>query len=376
MKRTLVFGLVLLLVSTAIFAEDAKVMPARVGRFYLAPTFGFANGGFDSDGKYESFDSGEGSMKMFNLGFALEYGIINWITGAIQWAPGINIWSDVDTSLGTDSTVNANGLADLFVGAKMQILGNQGPVENETIRFAIAPGVKIPLPGPDFEEQFDNRAKNEPVTAANIDKHSLGLGVRAYFDYLINDKFFINLYGEFVGYPVKQDIRKSGIESYMAELIAKGGLAAAAPPLAGDIMNSTIIKDGEVNYGYDLTFEMEPVFSTSIGQGTVLTAGLPLNFKLSPAKKYDLTITDEFATLANGIMPGMADTVKDNILNGLNGDGSPNYIFSLKPGVSVFFMGWTLPMEFKVQYSAPIFGQNIGNALHTITFQARLYFKF
>jgi hypothetical protein len=43
-------------------------MPKRVGRFYFAPSFSFAPGEFDTDGKYQSFD---GTVKVLNLGFAL-----------------------------------------------------------------------------------------------------------------------------------------------------------------------------------------------------------------------------------------------------------------------------------------------------------------
>jgi len=359
MKRKFVFVLAILILCTAVFADDAKVMPARVGRVYLAPTFGFANGAFDSDAKYNAFGEGEGKMKMFNLGFALEYGIIKWITGAIQWAPGVNVWSDVDMSLGTNSTVNANGLADLFIGAKMQILGEQGPVENESIRFAVAPGVKVPLPGPDYEEQFKNIAKSDPVTAANIDKHVIGIGARVYFDYVINNNFFINLHSEFIGYPVKGDLDKAGLDGYGADLTLKGWNENPASAVMGKI------KSDGVDYGYDLTFELEPVFSASIGEKTVLTAGLPFNYKYTPGTKYGVSYPSGVQAALLGANP-MSQFIADS---------DPTHLFSLKPGVSVFFMGWALPMEFKLQYAAPIAGENIGRALHSITFQARVYFK-
>ncbi|MDR2144235.1 MAG: hypothetical protein LBP29_07690, partial [Treponema sp.] len=90
MKKIIALGLVCFLCGTAfVSGDDAKVMPGRVGRIYFAPSFGFANGAYDEDGKYETYDSGEGAMKLFNLGFALEYGVINWVTAAVQWAPGV-----------------------------------------------------------------------------------------------------------------------------------------------------------------------------------------------------------------------------------------------------------------------------------------------
>lgn len=396
MKRFFAIALVLLLCGVMfVGADDAKVMPAGIGRFYVAPTFGFANNYFNEDGESKSYASGAGSMQLFNLGFALEYGIIDWITAALQWAPGWNAWSDVDTvALGPDNDINANGVADLFLGAKLQFIGNQGLVENDMVRLALAPGVKIPLPGPDFEEQWNNvsdPANKDPVTPANIDKHVLGAGARLYFDYVINEKFFINLYSEFIGYPVKGDIFKSGINAYAAEGIAKGGLIGqidlaalggliAAPQqaaLTSLVQGTKIIDGGTVDYGYDLTFELEPAFSTSIAEATVFSAGLPFNFKLSPAKKHSIDIASDFDTVVTAfaaLQPGLDDIVKKQIEDGLNGKGDPSYVFSLKPNVSIFFMGWALPTEFKVSYSAPLAGKN-GDALHTITMQIKLYFK-
>ena len=393
MKRFFAIALVLLLCGVMyVGADDAKVMPARIGRFYVAPTFGFVNNHFNEDGESKSLGEGEGGMQLFNLGFALEYGIIDWLTAALQWAPGVNVWSDVDKDLKVStSNVNANGVADLFVGAKMQFIGNQGLVQNDMFRLALAPGVKIPLPGPDYEEQNKNMLKNDPITGGNVDNHVFGAGARFYFDYVINDKFFVNLYSEFIGYPVKGDLKKSGIDPYAVDYGAKltlmntleGMMAGTSALIPADLV---IIDGGTVNYGYDLTFELEPVFSTSIAEATVFTAGLPFNFKLNPAKKYDYDLTKKFNDTADTIgamaagagMPGVSDMIKNLVTDGieenLNKTDDPSYIFTLKPNVSVFFMGWALPTEFKVSYSAPLAGKN-KDALHSITMQVKLYFK-
>ena len=347
-------------------AEDAKVMPLRVGRIYLAPTLGFANGKFDSDGRYDSYSSGEGSKKLFNLGLVAEYGITDWISGAIQWAPGWNVWSDVDKNLGSKSDVNINGVADLFVGAKVQIIGEKAPVKTDMFRLSLAPGLKIPMPGSGFEEQAKNIGKNDPVTAANIDKHVLGTGVRFFFDYIINDNFFINLYSEFLLYPVKGDLKKSGLEGY-------GVAAAVFPASVPGFGGKKIVASGTVNYGYDLTFELEPVFSMPMAEGTTFAAGLPFNFKLTPGKDYDITYTNDFKTLANA-MPPVAKQIKQNVEGNLTGE-DPTYFFSIKPNVSMFFRGWTLPTELKLLYSVPVAGKNNVDAMHSLTFQVRLYFK-
>jgi hypothetical protein len=224
--------------------------------------------------------------------------------------------------------------------------------------------------------------KSDVVTAANVDNHVLGIGGRVYFDTVINEKFSINLYGEFMGYPVKQDLFKSGIQGPSARYLAKSKIVeknAMLSPILGDMV---IVESGTVNYGYDLTFEAEPSFSTSLREGITFTAGLPFNFNIKPGAKYDITLTDDFKnwTASRFVLdlipnnPELETLEKDTkrlLEEGLNGDTS--FVFSLKPGVSFFFTGWALPTEFKISYSLPVAGVN-ATGLHSLTFQTRLYF--
>ncbi|WP_010255977.1 hypothetical protein [Treponema primitia] len=345
MKKVLSLVLfVLLLGSISLFADDAKVMPARLGRFYIAPTYVFGPGYYDDDGDYESFDDGQGALKSaFNLGFALEYGIIDWITGAIQWAPGVTIASDVDSAQlsAGGSDVNANGVADLFVGGKIQIIGENAPVKSSQLRFAVGPGVKIPLPGVDFKEQAKNAAKGDDVTASNGDYHVLGAGARLYFDYLINKNFFIDLYSELLFYPIEQKLEDSSIGGYMAK---QPGV------------------DVKMGHGYDLTFELEPTFTTTLSPSKpiIFGAGLPINYKFTPEKSFSISGA------------GLAESaIKTGLEDGL---GSSTQILTLKPNVSFFFVSWPLPTEFKLSYSAPIWGESI-MAKHSITLQVKAYFR-
>jgi hypothetical protein len=332
-------------------AEDAKVMPGRVGRVYVAPTYAFANGAYNDDGEYKAYDDVSGqALKVINLGFAVEYGVMDWITAALQWAPGWNVWSEAKAPpISPTKKLNANGVYDLFAGAKLQIIGETAPVQSSLLRLAFAPGVKIPLPGPDFKEQAKNMNNGDDTTAANADKHVLGVGTRAYFDYVINENFFINLYGEFIWFPLKGELEKSSL-----------GLNVNTINLGGGGLK--IESDG-VDYGYDLTFELEPVFSLPLGGGggggISVTAGRPVNYKMSPGVKYNLTIPSALATAA--AYAGIAE-------------GESGYVLSLKPNVSFFFTGLALPTEVKVQYSLPLLGKN-ERAAHSITLQAKLYFR-
>ena len=381
MKKFLLLGLALVLLGSALFADDAKVMPARLGRFYLAPSFITASKAFDDEGSREDTDA----MKMFNLGMAAEYGILSWMTGAIQWAPGINAWSTIDTDVpyigGTglvisDSDVRLLDKGDIFLGAKMQILGGDGLVKNDNLRLAFAPGLKIPLPGPDFEKQVENAVSGDKVTPATMDNHVLAAGLRSYFDFVINDKFFINLYNEALFNVTKKDLKKVGYMEYMLATAidqANAGMTAMAQPALFDY--------DKVKYGYELTFELEPVFSTPAGKGILFTAGLPVRYVTKSGKKYDFTYDETYVNTVMGMLGGMGMTDEAAgvgtalyMIKGLEDSEAQSHLLTLTPNAAVFFYGWPLPMEFKLSYTAPLWGQNAG-ANHVIGFQIRVYFK-
>ncbi|HTX71829.1 MAG TPA: hypothetical protein VMC79_03300, partial [Rectinemataceae bacterium] len=131
MKKVLLIALVAALV-IPVFADDALVMPAQVFRTYITGAYATVNNAYDNDGK--TVDISSNAVTVFNMGAALEVGINDWITGAVQWAPGYNVYSKID---GKDKA-NLADSADLFVGAKLQIVGPKVPVQNETFRFAVA----------------------------------------------------------------------------------------------------------------------------------------------------------------------------------------------------------------------------------------------
>jgi hypothetical protein len=359
-KITVLLVLCFLCGTVFLFADDASVLPARVGRVYFTPTFAFANGGYDKDGAYESYDSGEGAMKGFLLGAAMEYGVLDWISAALQWTPGWMAASDVDTSAIASDSVNANGVSDLFVGGKVQIVGEKAPVKTSMFRWSRATGIQAPVPGPDYEEQLKHAGKsgNEPVTAANQDTHVLGLGIRSYFDYVINENFYIDLYGEFIGYPMKGKLTESGYKEYaISKNIDVTKASLAGTPLAGELSYTD-----EVNLGYDLTLELEPVYSLPLAQGVRFTAGLPLTYKFYPGKKYDVTVSDQLVA----VNPAAAALRLE--------DEDPSHDLSLKPSVAFFFTDFFLPTELKLNYSAPIAGNN-KMATHSVTLQIKIYFR-
>ena len=378
MKRFLLLGLALLLLGSAAFADDAKVMPLRTGRLSLAPSFTTGEKVFTDDGTRET----KYAIKAFNFGAALEYGITGWITGAVQWAPGVNAWSDVDTQVpyidmsgGTPamafstSTVRALDVGDLFVGAKMQILGKDAPIKNNKVRLAFAPGIKIPFGGPKFDKQAENAANGDKVTAGTMDNHVLALGLRSYFDFIINDKFFINFYNEALFNVTKRDFKKMG---YMEYVVSQG------MDFANTFLSDTF-SYGKTKFGYELTFELEPVFSTPIGP-VLFTASMPVTYKTAPGAKYDVSYDPAKLAMIMGALaadPGaqFAVGMVQSFVDDYSDQDPQSHSLSINPGIAVMFYKWKVPFEFEFNYKAPIWGMN-SSANHTFVFIAKMFFKF
>lgn len=347
MKKIATLGIIALLCAGSLaFADDAKVMPARVGRVYMTNTYAFANGSFDANGTYSDYASGGGKFQAYNMGFALEYGVIDWITGAVQWAPGLVAWSNVDKNIPlppsfasySTSTLNINGLYDIFAGAKFQIIGEKAPIANNMFRLAIAPGVKIPLTGPNFTDQWTNLTNGNNATVKNLDAHLFALGGRAYFDYILNKMFFFNLYSEYIYYP---------IDGKFKNLDPTSSLLAT---------NYSALVPDNVNLGYKLTLEAEPHFETMVSDGIQFSAGLPITFITTPDISFDKSIST--------LLAGKYDP---------NSYKSSSTL-SLGPNASFFFMKSLLPVELKLGYSFPVYGKN-SPATNALTLQAKVYFK-
>jgi hypothetical protein len=229
MKKLVVLLVMLALVMPA-FADDAKVLPAGVLRTYFAPSYSFASQSFDADGdKVDLPASGGGAVSFINLGAAFEYGVNDWITAAVQWAPGVNVSSTFDDN----EDQSANGMFEAFVGAKFQIVGEKAPVALSNARVAFAPGVIVPLAfGYDAEEEATNTvySKAYNVLPAN---NVFGFGGRFYADYIVNKSVFLNLYSEF-----KYFLPKAGEDDFTQQFM--------------NIAYGYTIAD-EINYGYELT---------------------------------------------------------------------------------------------------------------------------
>ena len=123
MRKLLVLTLAMAIGAVA-FADDALVLPKGVLRTYLAPAYGFINEAFDDDA--EQAGHWPTRSHLFNVGVALEYGVTEQISAALQWIPGYTVWSKFDPEPAPFGEAKVNGPFDLFAGAKIQIIGDQG----------------------------------------------------------------------------------------------------------------------------------------------------------------------------------------------------------------------------------------------------------
>lgn len=344
MKKTL---LVILMCSLtfAAFADDAKVLPAGVIRTYVVPTFATNSEVFDTEG--ERVDDSNGTTSFFNVGTALEFGVTDWISAAVQWAPGYNVYSDVENN----EYVAAEGAFELFAGAKIQVLGDQGLVKNDKFRFAFAPGIMVPM-------AFGYDAVDEATSAVNTGAYiqysgavgalenfnmhpatgAFGLGGRIYVDYVVNDFFFINLYSEFIKYLVKdaEDDFEASVQN------AQDAFTQSMNPLY------TYTAVEEVDCGFKYTGEVDFNFSKQLSDDLILSGGLPVTFSYSPAVQWD-----------GNDMPGDVES----------------YSLGINPSVGVMVLALPLPLEFEVSYGVPFIGQDEA-VRSVVTAQIKAYMKF
>jgi hypothetical protein len=324
-KKLVLIGAALAALSaTPAMADDANVLPAGVLRVYVVPTYAWANGFYDSDGKYSNYATGAGKFSLFNLGAAVEYGFTDWISGAVQWVPGITLSSKVDQtafSVVSSSNINLNSTADVFVGAKLQLVGPKAPVPNTTWLFSVAPGVILPFNTVDADKQTKNFDSNDDVSF-DPNRHAFGYGARFYLNYVVSPQFYINLYNESIIFTKAT------------------GLKTPAPTLAG----GTSTHDQE--YGYQLTFELEPNYTIPFGDDYSVSFGLPFDYVTTP------------------------DSKTDGVTN-----SDAGHTYSLGPNASIFLLKTFIPLEFKAQYQTTLAGVN-NNALNSFIFQIRAYAKF
>ncbi len=264
---------------------------------------------YDEDG--DTVDAPLGETSVWATGIALEYGITDQITAALQWTPA---WV-FSSSLENADDANLNGLADLFIGAKVQIIGPNAFVTNDSMRFAAAAGILVPVTQYDADDELEAMMDGDEYTLAPPSNQAFGYGFRLYYDYLITDSFWINLYNETIFYAPVDKKEFGGAEK-------------------------------EYKYGYDLTLEIEPHYDYKVNDTLTLSAALPFTYNMMPESEED----------------GVGQDDESNLL-------------TIGPNVSAFWTGGPLPLELEVGYALPLMGKNDA-AAKTFSVIFKSYMKF
>ncbi len=355
-KRFVLIGAALAAWALPVFADDGSVLPARVLRVYAVPTYLTIPGAYDDGGKYQKDESGGGKIDAFNLGLAVEYGVTDWWGLGVQWTPGYTLASKVDLSdpgnpaLGIpnfpDPKANINGPADVYVGAKFQIVGPKAPVQSDAWRFSVAPGVIIPFGALDADKQSENLANGSNVTVSDSDKHVFAYGGRGYLDYVMNKNFYVDLYGEYVQYT-KASSRKVFVPSSLLAVNTSGFPGGPYTP-------GTNVFSSDVDFGNRITLELEPNYTLPVGGDDYgISFGLPVTYVGSAKTEYSNALAESFLGADSG------------------------YLLTVRPSADVFFYKtpFVLPVELKADYSIPVAGKN-NSAVSYFDLQIRAYAQF
>ena len=326
--KKLVVVLLLLGFITPLFADDASMIPENVIRFRVIPSATFINKAFDDDGEKQDLASPD-SINLYTLSFALEYGVTDWITAALQWTPGWRFGSSIDGFSDPAAPSNDNddlvlkGLDDLFVGAKVQVVGENAPVPNQQHRFAIAAGAIVPLATYDADSEAEAYEDGDAYRLSRVGNDTWGAGFRLYYDYILNPSFFINLYNETIFFFPRE------LETWVP---------------AG--FGTTTTSEAEYDYGYKATFEVEPQYQTMLSDGLRFGAGLPATYVMTPESEVDGT-----------------------------GQDDEGYTLSIGPNVSFFFLDAPWPIDLELAYQTTLLGKS-AQVSNTVVLQIKNSLRF
>jgi hypothetical protein len=308
-------------------ADDALVLPGGAWRFYLVPNWTAFNATFNAEGKRQEIKAGAGSGRLFNLGYAVEFGLNKWLSAGFQWSPGTTLASALDypaEDARHRDRAKLNDAFDAIVGCKVQLVGSpaSGPkyatglFRSAKLRLAFACGIKFPLTTIDWEQEAENFAQGKNYLVQAAEKHLVAPIASLHVDYVFvkdaRQEFFINLYSQFIPYLVDGRYSQTSLASY------------SDPALA----------DVKIAYGYDLLLEADPHFERWIVP-RLLRLGfyLPVRCKIFPAVKLD------------GI-----------------GQGNDGFRWTLSPTLDLFTAKPKFPVELRVAYQYVFSGKNSAQA--------------
>jgi hypothetical protein len=317
MRKTLIL-LLLYSLTVSLFADDALIAAKGTLRVYLVGSYFFSDGWYRDNWGHRSGSASANVMNEdespdlvgVNIGAAVEVGLTDWISVSINWIPGWTPWSDFvsyddlttfPTFLGYENA-DINGLKDLTVGASLILIGKNGPLlRSEKMRLTLTPGIVVPLPEGDYEEQFE-KAWEEQIWHLDVEKHTFGISSALSFDYVFSKIFYINLLGGFVYH-----FEKTGRSVYNP------------------------FEDERIAYGVEIRFETEGHLEIPIEKRIRLGFGLPVIFTMSSPLKLD----------------------------GETQEATDRYMLNIRPNLGLFLDDLPVPLEIELGYRLPLVGKNV-----------------
>lgn len=380
MKKMIVLLLLVAFV-TPVFADDALVLPQGVARIRIVPILTTVSGTYDDSGSLTDNENDAGDQMpdeaIWALGGAFEYGITNQISLGIRWAPAFQFFGDADATGQSSFDVQTGGFEHADIGAEFQVLGEQGYVTNEQLRFSVTPGFAIPMPvTTDWKAEGEALAEQEDaILPTSLNTTELQAGMLLNFDYVINDVFEVNLFTEgryrFARTRDVQDFYNAYVNS----------VAAAVPGIEDPY------SEYELTFGPNFLWEagLEPKASFQVADPIRLDVGLTTKFTLNTAQETTTKATFADATqqaTLQGAAGGSAQL--SQALQGagavtsdtdVTSDGDTAYTLRFEPSVGAFITALPVPLELTAQYSLPLLGQNT-TATQSLITQLRVYVRF
>jgi hypothetical protein len=317
-------------------ADDALVLPRHAWRFYLIPIWTTVHANFDANGERQPIPVGAGRIESFNLGYAIEYGINNWLTTGFQWSPGTTLSSAFDFPPGDPQRRDKARLNDAFdakIGFKLQMIGAPskdpkratGLFQSDTLRLAVAFGVKLPLIAIDWDREATDFLHGNSYLAQAADRHLAAPIVSLHVDYVFlkdrQSEFFVNFYSQYVPYLSTGRYRMTSLARYL-------NLALA---------------DSQIDYGYDLLVEIDPRLEKWIVPRALrIGCYLPVRYKTAPATRLDGVEQHDIS-----------------------------YGVTVFPTLDLFWMLPRFPIEIKIGYQYNFAGKNSPQA-HTLAIILRV----
>lgn len=257
------------------FGYDARVLSPGTLRITVAPAYAFADKQYYL-GAYEDLDilhtgASRQTLSYVNVGIALEFGLLNWMTADAQWIPGWTLYSGMDFTpdLFAPSKVNINGVDDLLVGLKLQLVGEKGILPSGSLRLLLEPSAIFGMPDVDWDAQQAQRAAGQDFTIMSLAKHASGYGVKVLFDFYLVDFLFFTLWIDYRSYLPREN-------------------AQLSPGMTRS----------KIEWRPDIAFGIEPHIEFNVGDGIRLAFGAPLGLTSYGALYLDgVIVTGTLSTL-------------------------------------------------------------------------------